>query len=99
MVHVLHTKIDLCRLITSKTSCNTCFANLCIYVCPVRSLISFMNFLVHRTQKLFTSSGDSMTNALRLKVDDVLYVYPFRSRPVAYTNFRLDWTYYEKLNW
>ena len=30
----------------------------------------------------FASSGDSMTNAFRRKVDDVSYLYPFRSRPV-----------------
>ena len=49
--------------------------------------------------KLFASSGDSMTNAFGRKVDDVSYLYPFRSRPVAYTIFRLDWPYYEKLHW
>ena len=35
-------------------------------------------------KKLFASSGDSMTNAFTHKVDDVSYLYPFRSRPVAW---------------
>ena len=53
----------------------------------------------YANKKLFASSGDSMTNAFRRKVDDVSYLYPSRSRPVAYTIFRFDWPYYEKLHW
>ena len=54
-------------------------------------LFRFMNFLLHRRHKLFTSSRDSMTNALGRKVGNTFRIFTHSEVDLWRTQC-LNWT-------